>query len=92
MYTVRGKISSSWEKLESAFSLTIEIPVNTEVFVSIPKLGNDNVTISENGKIVWADHKFKNGQKGIVEGTDNNDYITLKVGSGKYSFQVMQRK
>jgi hypothetical protein len=88
--TIRGEISSSWERKESTFSLNVEIPVNSMAFVSIPKLGNDDVSISENGKVVWADHKFKKGQEGIVKAIEDNDYISIKVGSGKYSFQLIQ--
>ena len=80
------------EKTQNKFSLNVEVPVNSMAFVSIPTLGNDNVTVSENGKLVWAEHKFKKGRKGIVEAADNNDYISVKVGSGKYFFQVTQRK
>lgn len=86
--TVRGDISSSWEIDGSTFKLNIEVPVNSKSQVSIPKLGKNKVVISENGSTVWSSNKLIKGICGVTEGVDDGDYITLLVGSGKYSFQA----
>jgi len=90
--TIKGKISSSWEKKENIFNLNVEIPVNSTAYVSIPKLGMKNVTISENGIPVWVDYRFNNEPEGIETGMDDKDYITLKVESGKYSFKLKEEQ
>jgi alpha-L-rhamnosidase len=90
--TIKGKISSSWEKKENTFNLNVEIPVNSTAYVSIPKLGMKNVTISENGIPVWVDYRFNNEPEGIETGMDDKDYITLKVESGKYSFKLKEEQ
>ena len=82
--TVRGEISSSWELDGDTFKLNIEVPVNSKDQVSIPKLGKNQLVISESGSTVWSSNKLSKGISGVTEGTDDGDYITISVGSGKY--------
>jgi len=84
--TVRGEIYSSWEKFSDTFKMDVKIPVNSEAYISIPKLGKNDGSISENGYFIWQNNKFMKGNKGIYEGSETVDYITFKVGSGSYSF------
>lgn len=86
--TVRGEISSSWELDAGTFKLNVKVPANSKAQVSIPKLGKKNIIISEKGSIVWSSNKLSKGIDGVTGGIDDGDYITLSVGSGKYSFQV----
>ena len=84
--TVRGEIRSAWEIINNTFRLDVEIPVNSEAFVSIPKFGKESISVSENGKIVWGNGMFKKAVEGVYEGVEEADYITFKAGSGNYSF------
>ena len=89
--TVRGDISSSWKLDNGIFKLDVEIPVNAEARISIPKLGMENVTKFESGKTVWLDQTYTKGIEGVVDGVEDIEYITFKVGSGNYSFQVKRQ-
>lgn len=86
--TVRGKIVSSWKIDEGAFKIDVEIPVNSTAFICIPKLGKENIIISENERNVWTDNQFHEGAEGVTAGVDDGEYIKLKVGSGNYSFHL----
>jgi alpha-L-rhamnosidase len=87
--TVRGEISSSWELDDiGSFKLKVKVPANSKAQVSIPKQGNKNIIISENDSIVWSNNELSKGIEGLIKGVDDGDYITLSIGSGKYSFQA----
>ncbi len=86
--TVRGIISSSWEKKDNSLILEVSLPVNSQAKVSIPRMGLDNVIVEESGKIIWKDSSFVEGVPGISEGTEEKDYVTFDVGSGSYSFKI----
>jgi len=85
--TARGMISSSWKKTDNSLTLEVSIPVNSRAKVSVPKIGLENVTISESGKIIWKDGSYVGGVTGITDGSDSADYVTFDVGSGFYSFK-----
>jgi alpha-L-rhamnosidase len=89
--TVRGIISSSWKRTGDSLALDVTIPVNAEAKVSVPTIGLKNVTITEAGKVIWKGGRFVKGVSGITAGSGTEDYITFDVGSGTYSFLVLQR-
>ena len=86
VHTVRGEISSAWQISDGAFQLKVKIPFNSEAWISIPKLGKEDVTITEGGQKVWIKNKFQKGVEGVIDGIDKGEYIGFKVGSGDYSF------
>jgi len=86
--TVRGMISSSWEKDGNSLTLEVSIPVNSRAKVSVPKIGLENVIISESGKIIWKDGSYLGGVEGIKDGSESADHVTFDVGSGDYSFKL----
>lgn len=86
--TVRGEITSDWKISDGAFLFNVRVPVNSEAWISIPKLGKEDITISEGGQKVWIKNKFQKGVGGVIEGEDDGAYVRLKVGSGSYSFQL----
>jgi alpha-L-rhamnosidase len=45
--TVRGTVSSSWQRSGNAIRRDVAIPVNSEAKVSMPKLGLNNVRVEE---------------------------------------------
>lgn len=86
--TVRGLVSSSWEKTGDSVILEVVIPVNSRARVSVPKIGLENVIVEEGGKTIWKDGRYVSGVTGITGGSESTDYLTFEVGSGSYSFKV----
>jgi alpha-L-rhamnosidase len=86
--TVRGVVSSEWNRNGNSLTLKVILPVNSKGTVSVPKLGLTNVSITEGGKQLWQNGAFIGNIGGITSGTDTGDYITFTVGSGSYEFQV----
>ncbi len=86
--TVRGMVSSSWEKTDHSLTLEVSIPVNSQAKVSIPKIGLEDVTIFEGGRTIWKDGSYIGDVVGVTDGNENADYVTFEVGSGSYSFKV----
>jgi alpha-L-rhamnosidase len=86
--TVRGMVSSTWNRTGNSISLEVTIPVNSEAKVGIPKLGFQNAVVEEGGKTVWRNETYLAGVTGISCGSETADYITLDVGSGHYSFKL----
>jgi len=90
--TVRGKVSSSWKRTDNSLLLETTIPVNSTAKVSVPKIGLQNVTVSESGKTVYNAGQFLEGAAGIASAQNNDKYVTFDVGSGSYSFRLTGRK
>ena len=59
--TVRGMVSSSWNRTGDSISLDVTIPVNSEAKVSVPKLGLQDVVVEEGGKVVWRNGSYLAG-------------------------------
>ena len=70
--TVRGRISSAWEKKGGGFDLQIEIPANTGARVEVPTLGK----------------KLSGAPKGLRPAQIHPDRTVLELGSGSYRFSV----
>lgn len=86
MQTIRGKVSSSWTRKGHTIEMNVTIPANSSARISIPKADlSGPFTVTESGKIIWADHTFQ-PVTGITSADENNDYITFEVGSGEYKF------
>ncbi len=86
--TVRGMVSSSWEKTDDSLTLEVSIPVNSQAKVSIPKIGLKDVIIKERGKTIFQDGSYLGGVAGITGGNETTDYLAFEVGSGSYSFKL----
>jgi len=79
LQTRYGKLSSGWKIDNGKLVIDAEIPANTTATIYIPASNAD--AISENGKPL---NSIKDIQ---IAGTENN-YVLLKVGSGKYQFST----
>lgn len=77
--SIYGKIRSSWHKVDNNFTLELEIPANTSADVYLPASELNN--IRESGKAL-ADIKE------ITTNRINDKTISVKVGSGKYRFEI----
>ncbi len=86
--TVRGCVTSAWERDGNSLALQVTLPVNCEAKVSVPKMGLKSVTITESDKQVWTDGVFTDGVEGIVSGADTGEHVTFCVGSGSYDFRL----
>ncbi len=79
-HSIAGPITVSWKKDSAAFTLEVEIPVNTTANVYLPS--EDIGKIRESGKPVKGNADFER-----IGSSDN--HAILKVGSGKYVFEVI---
>lgn len=86
--TVRGIVSSSWERTSDSLTLKVIIPVNSQAKVSVPKMGLGNIVVGESGKHIWKDGSYVDGVAEIVDGNESDDYVKFDVGSGSYVFQL----
>lgn len=77
--TYYGTIRSHWQTSPEGVSLDVEIPANTTATIYIPATSVEN--ISENGSAL------SNSKEIQVQNTEGG-YVTVKTGSGKYSFKV----
>ncbi len=81
LQTYYGKASSAWEFQNDLLILTAEIPANTMATIFIPAKSADDIT--EGGKKISANKDFK-----IVGQEDK--YVKIETGSGKYVFSINQ--
>ncbi len=75
--TVRGKISSAWEKKDGKFRLSIVIPVNAIADVYVP--ARDAAHVTEGGRTI-------NKARGVKFLRMEGDAAVFAVGSGSYEF------
>ena len=75
--TYYGKLSSSWKVDSNTLIMDIEIPVNTTATIYIPADNKNNIT--ESGKQIDA-------VKDITVNRNEDGYVIVNVGSGKYHF------
>jgi alpha-L-rhamnosidase len=89
IHTPRGMVTSAWTKSDRYISLDVTIPVNAQAEIHLPTFGWDGVRLKENGKQIYNGQKFLTGEQGIqmVEETKND--VIIKIGSGRYRFQLI---
>jgi hypothetical protein len=75
-----GTISSEWRNSDETFSLKVEIPLNSSAEIILPAANVRQIT--ENRKPVSTESLMSLEQK---EGK-----VKIKIGSGKYNFQVQK--
>ena len=78
-HSIYGKVLSSWKREGKSISLDVEIPPNTTANVVLPTDKKEN--IFESGKPVESSKIISMNKAG-------QEKITLKIGSGKYHFEV----
>ena len=87
--TIRGMVSSAWEKRDNALNLKVTIPVNSTAKISIPKMGALNITVFHNSQPIWVQDHFQEGADGINAADQETDYINIYLGSGSYEFNAV---
>jgi len=84
--TVRGRVLSSWKRSEKSVILDAAVPVGSEAEIILPKSNLKNIVVKEGGKVLWAQKKLEPGIPGILNVTESDRAVILKIGSGRYSF------
>lgn len=79
LQTYYGELSSGWKIENGVFTMDVEIPANTTASIFVPAATADAVT--ENGVALSS-------VKDITVAGNNEGYIEIKAGSGKYHFEV----
>ena len=86
--SVRGLISVEWQKGDGSLMMKVTIPANTTAEVHVPKLGMNDVTISESGTALWKSGAMAESVPGVTDGAESDDCVVLNVGSGSYEFEL----
>ena len=86
--TLRGRIVSSWQRVERSVRMEIAVPVGSEAEVVLPKFNLANVLLAEGGREIWFQGKFSAGVPGVLEVKDTGPTFVIKVGSGRYDFEL----
>ncbi len=86
--TVRGTVSSGWKKSGEILHLEVTIPANTSGKITIPKLSDSEVQISESGDVIWRNGKVVENASGITTGVEDEQSVVLEVQSGRYAFEI----
>ena len=86
--SIRGTITSRWERQNASFIMNVSIPANTTATVWVPKDSRKDPTIKENGKSIWSAGKFQTGVDGFKSGNNKEKYVVFNIGSGDYNFKV----
>ena len=85
--TIKGYISSSWEKVKSGLKLNLEIPVGSIAEVWLP-IKNNATSIKEGDQILWKNGELIEPIFDIDFKEMKDDYIVFNIGSGFYEFLV----
>ena len=88
IHTPRGTISSAWTKSDKNISLDVAIPVNAQAEIHLPKFNWEYVTLKENGQQIYDGQKFLTGVQGIQMVEETKTEIIVKMGSGRYYFEL----
>ncbi len=87
--TIRGLIESSWHLLNDRISLNVQVPVNSQAEVTIPKRTPKHLlVISESGKLLWTNGEQAGSVDGVLTVWEDAHAVTITIGSGAYHFAV----
>lgn len=85
--TVRGPISTAWERTANGIRLAVTIPVNACSDVYVPKAGSGKLLESGNDLLDVTEVARVSDLEGIAFIKDDPLYWVLRVGSGTYRFE-----
>jgi alpha-L-rhamnosidase len=88
IYTPRGRVHSGWIKSARSLAVDVSIPVNAQAEIHLPKFQWESVTLTENGNHIYSEQKFLTGEQGILMVDETENELIIKVGSGRYHFQL----
>jgi alpha-L-rhamnosidase len=76
-----GTVASGWERKDGKIKVTVRIPANSMATILIP--ANDPSMITENGKSLAENKNFSDIKA-------SGGKVTLKAGSGEYTFEYTE--
>ena len=90
--TIKGMVMSSWKRshTDKTFKLEVQIPVNSEAEIVIPKLDLQKYLIKESGKVLWQNSQYESGLAGISGAKETPNSFIIGVGSGHYVFELSE--
>jgi hypothetical protein len=80
--TVKGTVSSSFEKLASGMEIKVTVPASTQAFVGVPAAGVKSIKL--NGTLVWKDGKYLKNATSSTQLPDGR--IGFEIASGEWTF------
>ena len=86
--TVRGRLSSAWERQGENLTLEVTLPPGTTGVVSVPVGNSDRAVIIESGKVIWENGSYRSGNTGLSSAAPEEGYVRFDVTSGSYEFEV----
>jgi alpha-L-rhamnosidase len=90
--TLRGPVSSSWTHSDGKTTLEVAVPVGSDAAVVIPEDPQmAQITVLESGRPIWQHGKFIPGDEGVQDASKAGHLVTVKVGSGHYSFRLVSQ-
>lgn len=85
--TIRGMVSSMWQKRGHSITLKVTIPGNSEAEIDIPKTDlRAPYQLTENGRLIWNNESYQHNDDGVTNVTDSEKFMKVNVGSGTYNF------
>ncbi|HET7841298.1 MAG TPA: family 78 glycoside hydrolase catalytic domain [Terriglobia bacterium] len=91
--TIRGRVSSSWARLDDGSTLEVDVPAGSDAVIVIPKPQElTNISVREGERVVWENGKYVAGDPGIKNASAGRDgRVTFELGSGHYDFRLTGR-
>ncbi len=87
--TVKGEVSTSWEKIGNSVILNVNIPVGSKAKIKIPKVSqSESYRLYESGMLIWEGGRTVQQSDGISKITETGSCFEVEAGSGSYSFRV----
>jgi alpha-L-rhamnosidase len=86
--TVRGTVLSTWQRTDNGLRLEVVIPFGSTARIVLPKLGLNDVTVTEGGKPVWKSKALQSGVAGLTAGEEKDGAVTLEAASGHYVLEL----
>lgn len=86
--TPHGRVSCDWSRSEQEIRCEVFIPVNSTAEIVLPIAHLENVVLHEGETRVYANQKFLTGVPGIYGVEESTSYLTIKVGSGRFVFEL----
>ncbi|HWO65055.1 MAG TPA: family 78 glycoside hydrolase catalytic domain [Umezawaea sp.] len=86
--TVRGTVTSSWERTGSTLTYRATVPVGSTATIRLPLLGGKRSTVREGGRTIFGEGHPVQRVPGLRTGAVDDQALTLTAGSGEYSFTV----
>jgi len=87
--SARGPVSSSWTHSPGVITIEVTIPVNSDAEIVFPKTDDiRNPQVREGQHVIWEGGRYLAGDTGISGGSETQDSLVFKIGSGHYAFSL----